>query len=358
MTHVFVAPHPDDVALSCGGLIASLRELGQSITILTVYSGTGDRDGDASVYRREALGFGTKALWPNSEAFNRSSILADWPSATLVPTWAADDGQLEATQTDSDAAAKRFWQRSSWYRRASIRNESLAGQMVIDDLSTQGAVFTDSVAEAAVAGDLMARRRVEDERFAYFAEAAIVFLDLPDAVFRGYQDDDQLLGEPSPDDAPPFDVLRREIERLEPQRVYFPLGIGGHVDHQLSRTVGMQLLGLNRDWIMPGPDYAGSVVFYEDFPYSWWEDFRRIEDLPAQVLADLPPDIALAPQFADVTDQIEKKITGITIYESQLDRLFDGPREMADAVRSHAKIVAETGAIDGLAERYWVAERI
>jgi len=26
MTHVFVAPHPDDVALSCGGLIASLRE--------------------------------------------------------------------------------------------------------------------------------------------------------------------------------------------------------------------------------------------------------------------------------------------------------------------------------------------
>ena len=40
MTHVFVAPHPDDVALSCGGLIASLRELGQSITILTVYSGT------------------------------------------------------------------------------------------------------------------------------------------------------------------------------------------------------------------------------------------------------------------------------------------------------------------------------
>ncbi len=35
MTHVFIAPHPDDVALSCGGLIASLRELGQNVTILT-----------------------------------------------------------------------------------------------------------------------------------------------------------------------------------------------------------------------------------------------------------------------------------------------------------------------------------
>ena len=34
MTHVFVAPHPDDVALSCGGLIASLRELGQNVRLL------------------------------------------------------------------------------------------------------------------------------------------------------------------------------------------------------------------------------------------------------------------------------------------------------------------------------------
>ena len=53
--------------------------------------------------------------------------------------------RLEATQADADAAAKRFWQRSSWYRRASIRNESLAGQPVIDDLSTQGAVYTDEL---------------------------------------------------------------------------------------------------------------------------------------------------------------------------------------------------------------------
>ena len=41
MTHVFVSPHPDDIALSCGGLVASLRELGQNVTILTVFSGTG-----------------------------------------------------------------------------------------------------------------------------------------------------------------------------------------------------------------------------------------------------------------------------------------------------------------------------
>ena len=81
----------------------------------------------------------------------------------------------------------------------------------------------------------MATRRLEDERYAYFAEAAVIFLDLPDAVFRGYEGDDQLLGSPREDDDPPYDLLRQEIARLEPQKVYFPLGVGGHVDHQLDR---------------------------------------------------------------------------------------------------------------------------
>ena len=50
------------------------------------------------------------------------------PDAGWRPAWAAEADRLEATQADADAAAKRFWQRSSWYRRANIRNESLAGQ--------------------------------------------------------------------------------------------------------------------------------------------------------------------------------------------------------------------------------------
>ncbi len=275
-----------------------------------------------------------------------------------MPSWAAEEDRLEATQTDADAAAKRFWQRSSWYRRASIRNQSLAGQPVIDDLSTQGAIYTDSLAEAAAAGDLMARRRVEDERYAYYAEASVVFLDLPDAVFRGYEGDEQLLSGPRPDDEAPYEILKREIARLEPQRVYFPLGIGGHVDHQLCREAGLRLLAEGRRWVMPGPDYVGNAVFYEDFPYAWWNEFRRIEDLGAEALATLPADIALAPQYADVTDQIETKITGINIYQSQLERLFDGPKDMADAVRSQGRIIAELGGVSGLAERYWASERI
>src|SRR6266513_2935307 len=103
MAHVFVAPHPDDVALSCGGLISSLRELGQNVTILTVYSGTGVA-GDLSPYQREALGFGNKAIWPVTEAFNRANIENDYrvdEDPLVVPPWAATSDRLDATQADA-----------------------------------------------------------------------------------------------------------------------------------------------------------------------------------------------------------------------------------------------------------------
>ena len=82
MTHVFVAPHPDDIALSCGGLVASLRELGQAVTIISVFSGGAGGD-----YRRTTLGFGNKAVWPLTEAFRRDNIAPDYevnPSVSPV----------------------------------------------------------------------------------------------------------------------------------------------------------------------------------------------------------------------------------------------------------------------------------
>jgi LmbE family N-acetylglucosaminyl deacetylase len=358
MTHVFVAPHPDDVALSCGGLIASLRELGQSVTILTVFSGNGAAVG-LTQYQREALGFGNKAVWPTTEAFNRENVRADQPldPAADAP-YGADPARLDATQADADASAKRFWQRASWYRRAEIHNRPLHGQPLMDDVPQQGAVLTAELVEAKMAGDLTAARRLEDERYAYFAEASIVFLDLPDAVFRGYEGDDQLLAAPRPDDTAPVDLLVREIARLEPQKVYLPLGIGDHVDHQLVRDVGVALLQLGRRWVMPGPEYAGVVTYYEDFPYAWWNGFRELADLPAAAFAGLPADVGLTPEFADITDQVERKIKGLELYESQLDRLFGGKAAMGDAVRGFGVKVAALGGRDGFAERYWASAKL
>lgn len=356
MTHVFIAPHPDDVALSCGGLIASLRELGQNVTILTLYSGSGDTS-DLTPYQREALGFGTKAVWPVTEAFNRAHLQADFPvdDPSAVPPWQASKEGLDATQSDADSAARRFWQRSSWYRRANIHNAPLAGQPLMDDVSTQGAVLTSERTEAADAGDLLATRRLEDEAYATFAEVSIVWLDLPDAVFRGYVGDDELLGTPRDDDPAPIELIRREVARLEPQRVYVPLGIGGHVDHQLARDAGIGLLHEDRTWVMPGVSYAGKVAFYEDFPYAWWEEFKHLDDLPEGWLSGLPGNLSLAAEYADVSDQLERKIRGIALYESQIGRLFDDQAAMATAVRGFAAQTADLGRVPNrAAERYWV----
>jgi LmbE family N-acetylglucosaminyl deacetylase len=233
----------------------------------------------------------------------------------------------------------------------------MAGQRLIDDEPQQGAVRTDELIDAETAGSVAATRRLEDERFAYFAEASVVNLDLPDAVYRGYEGDAELLGMPRADDPAPVDILRREINRLEPQKVYFPLGVGNHVDHQLLREVGIALLEEGRRWVMPGPEYTGIITFYEDFPYAWWSDFGRLEDLPAGALDGLPGDVSLWPEYADISDQMERKITGITLYRSQVPNLFGDRRKMADNVRAYG---VKIGALGGtsMAERYWSSVRV
>ena len=337
MTHVFVAPHPDDVALSCGGLIASLREIGQNVTILTVFSGSGSNgsNGGLTPYQREALGFGTKTLWPATEAFNRSAIRADYPAGEGDAEWAADEDRLEATQEDADASAKRFWQRASWYRRASIRNKSLAGQAVMDDVSTQGALYTDDLLEAATAGEIVAKRRVEDERFAYFSEASVVFLDLADAVFRGYEGDDQLLGHgPTGRRRAGLDPAPRRSPGSSHRPCTSRSGSATTSTTSCAATPGSRSSPSHGGGSCPGPNGPARSSSTRTSRTRCGTAFQALEDLPAGALDGIPREVLLTPRYADIGDQMERKVRGIALYESQLDRLFGGEKEMARASRA------------------------
>ena len=354
MTHVFVSPHPDDIALSCGGLVASLRELGQSVTILTVYSGTGRNGNDALTdYQRAALGFGTKANWPNTEAFRRDNIAADYEvaataTATELPPWMADPERIDITQERANTQARQFWQRAAWTRSANITNDESDARPVADSIGGQGSMAPIEFD----ALDAMETRKVEEERFAYFSGASVIFLDLPDAVYRGYEGDEQLLGDVRVDDSAPYELLRSEILRLEPQMVYFPLGIGRHVDHQLCREVGLGLLSEGRQWVMPALPFVGRLSFYEDFPYAWWSDSAGSERDGVADLA-LPRGVSVQPQYADITDVIERKVGGIQIYASQIERLFESPQGMLDDLYGYHARIALAGGVRGYAERYW-----
>ncbi len=354
MTHVFVAPHPDDIALSCGGLIASLRDLGQTVTILTIYSGSGSSAGNGgrpmTEYQRAALGFGNKANWPLTEAFRRDNIAPDYEVSAPVggpPPWQADPEKLDVTQQRANTQARQFWQRAAWTRSANITNEEADDRPIADSLGGQGSLVPINFDTL----DAMERRKLEEERYAFFIEGSVIFLDLPDAVYRGYDGDEQLLGAVREDDLPPYELLRSEILRLEPQKVYFPLAVGGHVDHQLCREVGLSLLAERRRWVMPAPSFVGRLSFYEDFPYAWWRDFSG----PGRdgLDMDLPAGVALEPQYADITDEMDRKAAGIQLYSSQLPRLFDSDQGLLDDLAGYHARVALAGGVSGYAERYW-----
>jgi hypothetical protein len=48
--------------------------------------------------------------------------------------------------------------------------------------------------------------------------------------------------------------------------------------------------------------------------------------------------VSLFPTYADIGDQIERKIIGISVYEGQIERLFDSTLEMANVVRAYGKL--------------------
>jgi LmbE family N-acetylglucosaminyl deacetylase len=329
--------------------VASLRELGQSVTILSVFSGAGE-GARMSDYQRAALGFGTKTNHPNTEAFRWTNIGADYPvsgSAAASPPWLADEDRLEVTQQRANTSARQFWQRAAWTRSANITNAESDDRPLADSIGGQGSLEPIDFHAA----DAAALRRLEDERYAYFSEASVIFLDLPDAVYRGYEGDAELLGTPRDDDPAPFELLRSEIVRLEPQMVYFPLGIGGHVDHQLCRDVGVALLGEGRRWVMPGPGFVGRVSFYEDFPYAWWgEGSAGLADAAA---LDLPVGVNVEARYSNISDLLARKAAGIRVYASQLPRMFESDQSMLDDLYGVHAQVALAGGVSGYAERYW-----
>jgi LmbE family N-acetylglucosaminyl deacetylase len=258
----------------------------------------------------------------------------------------ADPDRIDLTQQRANTQARQFWQRAAWTRSANITNIETDARPIADVIGGQGSLEKIDFAAA----DAAAIRRVEEERFAFFSECSLIFLDLPDAASRGYDGDDQLLGAVRDDDEAPYDLLRSEILRLEPQMVYFPLAVGNHVDHQLCRDVGVGLLAENRRWVMPAPSFVGRTAFYEDFPYAWWNDF---DGQSAGLGLDLPAGVGIEPEYSDISEVIDRKAAGLRVYASQLPRLFESEQGMLDDLFGYHSRVALAGGVHGYAERYW-----
>ena len=237
MTHVFISPHPDDAALSCGGLIASLRELGQNVTIVSVFSGGPRQRTRLSDYQRAALGFGSKAIWPNTEAFRprqhrspttRSSGRRDAAVGGRPGARRHDPGSRQ--HPGAPVLAARLVDPS-----ANITNVETTDRPLADSVAGQGSLVADRLRQRR-RHDI---RRAEDERYAWFMESRSSCSTCPTPSFAATRATTSCWAPCATTTRRRTTLLRREILRLEPQMVYFPLGVGDHVDHQLCREVGV-----------------------------------------------------------------------------------------------------------------------
>lgn len=262
---IFLSPHFDDIALSCGGTAVRLSRLGARCVGLVVCAAPG-------------------------------------PEGTVLSEYAN-------------------WQHARW--------QSAGGK---------GGVSINGV------------RREEERAAMRLLGLEPVWLDVPDAPYRRsatgeslYNSDEELFGSVRREERHTLvPRIANEIRRIAREhggergrvRVFAPLGVGHHVDHQLVFWAARRL----------GPRFG--VLYYEDYPYASrpGEFDRRLQEL----------NIPARPRLTPISELIGLKIAAITRYKSQLDVLFGSGQAIPDAVRDYARWVAASSGSDmQYAERVW-----
>ncbi len=242
---VYLSPHLDDVALSCGGHVSKQTSQGKSVLIVTVTAG-------------------------------------------------------DPPQVETSPLARTLHRR--W------------------DLSA----------------DVISTRRQEDIAACDRLGAAYIHLDLPDCIYRRhpvtyepfYPSEESLFGPLNPTDGL---LLERLVEKLaglvQGSQILVPLGVGNHVDHQLTRQAAEQLLP------------SKHIIYYEEYPYVRQEGALK---------AALGSKIEWHPKVIPLDEpSIRARIEAIACYRSQLSSFFKDNNDLERQIRNYCK---EVGG-----ERLWLS---
>lgn len=184
--------------------------------------------------------------------------------------------------------------------------------------------------------DAVGQRRQEDSAAMSILGADFRWLDYPDAIYRGnlYLSDDELFGAVKNEDDPVADSIAEMLSQIaratRPERIYLPLAVGGHVDHQICSAIGGRLAAS-----------VGTILFYEDFPYAATPG--AVEERVAA------SGYVLLPTIVPIGDAIDVRLAAITCYPSQLPTIFRHYGEPEEVVRQYARRVGS----GEYAERFW-----
>jgi LmbE family N-acetylglucosaminyl deacetylase len=195
------------------------------------------------------------------------------------------------------------------------------------------------------AAEVIEGRRREEQMASITLGTCARFLPFRDAIYRGdrYLSDDDLFGAPRPDEDEISDQICDELQIQSGDekrtRVYAPLAIGSHVDHQHAYRAGLCLHKRGYE-----------VWFYEDLPYG-----LKPEHVEAR-RDFLTLDLIKPGPIVDVAREWDRKIDAIMAYPSQLAVVFGQYVGVGTSRQAISEAMATYGRSVGdgtLAERFW-----
>ena len=184
-------------------------------------------------------------------------------------------------------------------------------------------------------------RQMEDIHALEALQVNYMHVPLADCVYRVvddvalYPSEESLFDDVHPlDYAPKFLSEVHVVFRDSRKIVYVPLGVGHHVDHQIVRDWGLQMIDHK-------PDHV-EIKFYAEYPYL------NVDDAIEQALAHFSMPLKANNVILD-ENNIEAKIKAITHYRSQISTFWKSLDAMEADVRQ-ASTHKQQGAF---VERYW-----
>lgn len=254
MNHTIFSPHSDDAVLCCGGMMARFIDIGDSVTVHTIFCALPERP-----------------YSPLAEEFHAK--------------WGNPDNMVRLRRAEDEAAAAKLG--------AGMIYGPLHEPLYRVDENGEWMYFTVQ--------DIFSPRHPADDRLV-----------------------SQLIGYIS------------AVPDLEQSRLYFPLGIGQHIDHLITFEAGLHFHGSGFD-----------VVFYEDFPYAIRGN--SLQERLGQLQGFTSRTVTMEEAH------LQAKIEAFGYYRSQIPMLFQQFDRVPEIFRNYASAVAGDGR--SLAERLWVNEQ-
>lgn len=176
--------------------------------------------------------------------------------------------------------------------------------------------------------EVVARRRAEDIKACRILGADYLHWDIPDCIYRMhditndplYVSDEDIFGAVDPSEAELVNALSKQMQSLPAHdHLIVPLGVGNHVDHQITRQAVEK-------------SASSRLIYYEEYPYA---------DEPQALLSATQAEEGFwqATTIPLSEGALAAKIKAIAAYESQLSTFFRDRADMGNAVRRFTKSV-------------------